>query len=135
MKYLFREWNNITHSPDRRAVLTGSLASIAAIATPSANAAPQDPIPGMAERYKAACQNYSELDIPVSASFEEEIRLLKPRADAYCQIHQEIINTPAPSLQGIASKLRLFLDEMTVTGNLDNEFDLVVSALKDCEKS
>ncbi|KZK75379.1 hypothetical protein PsW64_05283 [Pseudovibrio sp. W64] len=133
MKDLFREREKCAQSPDRRAVLTGSLASIAVVATPSAKATPHDPLPDLAQRYKTACQHYRELEIPKSASFTEEEALLRPYGDAVTTTYQQLVNTPAPTLTGITTKLRLFLEEMQFAGKLDPEFDLIASALKDCE--
>ncbi|MFS8184211.1 hypothetical protein ACMG4P_22040 [Pseudovibrio denitrificans] len=133
MKDLFREREKCAQSPDRRAVLTGSLASMVVMTTPSAKAAPHDPLPALAERYKAACQHYCELEIPKSASFTEEEALLRPYSDAVTTTYRQLIDTPAPTLTGITTKLRLFLEEMTVAGHLDPDYALIASALKDCE--
>ncbi|WP_057462186.1 hypothetical protein [Pseudovibrio sp. POLY-S9] len=133
MKALVREREKCAQSPDRRAVLTGSLASIAVVATPSAKATPHDPLPDLAERYKTACQHYCELKIPKSASFAEEDALLRPYSDAVTTTYRHLIDTPAPTLTGIVTKLRLFLEEMTVAGHLDPDYALIASALKDCE--
>ena len=99
----------------------------------SAKATPHDPLPDLAERYKTACQHYCELKIPKSASLAEEEALVRPYSHAVITTYRQLIETPAPTLTGITTKLRLFLEEMTFAGELDPEYDLIASALKDCE--